>query len=237
MSLRLSYMHTFLCSFYFLVSASIQHLPVEKQLFVGGTLLSKKQYQLQLNEFYGTPNQEWKLVYKAVEHGFRAADFHDQCDGQAPTMIIIQSNEGNYLFGAFTQLLWSHTRGFRQDVNAFLFTLTNPHNLPPTKFNINKSKSDNAVYHSGAGYLGEYYYFYLFGFGGDGLHMFNFMEGNDGTSGTRRGDLFVASRCNKNSYSSIRFPCSYIDPYGYGDKTFTGTKYFTVKDIEAYALK
>ncbi|CAF4033727.1 unnamed protein product [Rotaria magnacalcarata] len=219
------------------INSSMQHLQVEKQLFVGGTLLSNKQYQLQLNEFYGNPNQEWKLVYKAIEHGFRAADFHEHCDGQAPTMIIIQSGEGNYLFGAFTQLLWSHTRGFRQDVNAFLFTLTNPHNLPPTKFAINRSKSDNAVYHSGAGYLGEYYYFYLFGFGGDGLHMFNFMEGNDGTSGTRRGDLFIASRCNKNSYSSIRFPCSFIDTCGYGDKTFTGTKYFTVKDIEAYTLK
>ncbi|CAF0982060.1 unnamed protein product [Adineta ricciae] len=206
-------------------------------LFVGGTLLSDKQHQLKLNEFYGNRNQTWELVYKATDHGFSTEKFHSRCDGQGPTMIVIQSKEDNFLFGAFTQLIWSRTRGFRQDVNAFLFTLTNPHDLPPTKFSIDKSKSNNAVYHSGAGYLGELYDTYLFGFGGDGLDWTNFIDGYDSVWGTRRGDLFIANGCNENKYSNTRFPCSYVDSTGLGDKTFTGTTSFTVNDIEAYILK
>lgn len=199
--------------------------------------MSKNQHQLKLNEFYGNHNQTWKLIYKAAKHGFSAANFHNHCDGEGPTMIIIQSKEEKYLFGGFTQLVWSHNRGFRQDTNAFLFTLTNPHKLPPTKFNINKSNSDNAVYHAGAGYLGELYDFYLFGFGGDGLNWRNFIEGGDSTFGVRRGDLFIASNCNNNSYSNTRFPCSYTDSSGFGDKIFTGTTSFIVGDIEVYTLK
>ncbi len=33
------------------------------------------------------------------------------------------------------------------NIQAFLFTLTNPHNIPPTKYPINPDKAGNAVYH------------------------------------------------------------------------------------------
>ncbi|CAF0909871.1 unnamed protein product [Adineta steineri] len=208
-----------------------------QQLFIGGTLLSNKDHQIKLNEFYGKFDQQWELAYKATKDGFGSQNFRDNCDGQAPTMIIIQSKEGNYLFGAYTSLRWCHNRGYKQDTNGFLFTLINPNKIPPTKYAIATSKSDTAVYHSGAGFLGEYYDNYLFGFGGEGLHFFNFNDNFDGLWGTRRGDLFITSDSNKSNSSSIRFPCSYIDTTKFGDKTFTDATFFTVNDIEVYTFK
>lgn len=222
---------------YFGISGPIEHVENNPQFFVGGTLLNDKQFQLKLNEFYGDNNQEWKLIYKAATHGFKTADFHRQCDGEGPTMTIIKSHEGSYLFGAFTKIPWSYTRGFKQDSTAFLFTLIGPTDLPPTKFEIHKRNIDNAVYHSGYGYIGDRYDFYLFGFGGDGLNYRNFYDEFDGVLNVRRGDLFVANRCNKNKYSSTRFPCSYTDPCGLAHTTFTETANFTIADIETYALK
>ncbi|CAF1452508.1 unnamed protein product [Rotaria sordida] len=210
-------------------NTSDQYIKDEQQLFVGGTLLSNREHQFKLNEFYGKHNQKWKLVYKAAIHGFSAENFRRHCNGQGPTMIIIESKTGKYLFGAFTKLLWSNQRGYKQDTDSFLFTLTNPHGLLPSKFDINKSHSDHAVYHSGVGYIGEFHDFYLFGFGGDGLNWSNFLNSCDGVLSVRRGDLFIASDCNKNNYSSTKFPCSFIDSHGYGNKTFTGAAKFTVR--------
>lgn len=204
--------------------------------FVGGTLLSNKLYQSKLNEFYGIPEQKWELIYKGTKHGFGPTNFHNRCDGQAPTMIVIQSKGGN-IFGGFTKLAWSHNRGFKQDTDAFLFTLKNPHDSVPTKFPITKAQSQHAVYHPGAGYLGEMYDYYLFGFGGDGLNWLNFVEGTDYVTGKCRGDLFIAANCNDNTCSTTKFPCSYTDKSGRGDKTFNGVTHFTVIDIEVYTTK
>ncbi|CAF1086741.1 unnamed protein product [Didymodactylos carnosus] len=121
--------------------------PNQEQLFTGGALLHKG-HQLKLNEFYGQTSQRWHLIYKAEKNGFAAKDFHRQCDGEGPTMTIIQSQEGNYLFGAFTMVPWTSQNGYKRDPNAFLFTLTNPHNLKPTKFPIIPEQSQYAVYHT-----------------------------------------------------------------------------------------
>lgn len=209
---------------------------MKEPLFVGGTLLSNEVYQSKLNEFYGTSEQKWELIYKGTQHGFGPTAFHKHCDGQAPTLIVIESKGGS-IFGGFTKLLWSHNRGFKQDTDAFLFTLRNPNDNVPMKFPIAKDQSQHAVYHPGAGYLGEMYDYYLFGFGGDGLNFFNFVESTDYVTGLCRGDLFIAANCNENNCSTIKFPCSYTDTSGHGSKVFNGATYFTVKDIEVYVTK
>jgi len=54
----------------------------------------------QLNAWYGTPQQKWKLLYRASEHGFTAASFHQHCDYKGPTMVIVKSTQ-NYIFGGY----------------------------------------------------------------------------------------------------------------------------------------
>jgi hypothetical protein len=117
----------------------------KRQLFFGGTLLTQED-QVQLNKFYETDNQKWNLIYKGTRDGFTIDDFHRCCDSQGPTMTIIQSLD-DYLFGGYTSISWNFHQGVKSGVidrNAFLFTLTNPHGISPTKYTV-KSGGEHAV--------------------------------------------------------------------------------------------
>jgi hypothetical protein len=174
------------------------------QLFIGGTLLSIY-HQIQLNRFYGNENQKWQLVYKVTKHGFSASICHQCCDNQGPTLTIIQSSEG-YLFGGYTAIEWNSENEWMVDKTAFLFTLINPHNIPPTKYTI-KSTGENAI---------------LSGFGtGPTFGMW---------------DICIYLECGKTSSSNSNFPSNYIDSTKKGNLTFTGSNIFELTDLEIYRL-
>jgi hypothetical protein len=62
-----------------------------KPTFPGTTLLESYEHKQKLNEFYGKPDQQWELIYKATRDGFSVDTFHKKCDGKGPTITIIQS--------------------------------------------------------------------------------------------------------------------------------------------------
>ena len=119
------------------------------QFFEGGTLLSLE-HQIKLNDFYNKPGQVWKLIYKATRDGFSTTDFHRCCNNQGPTVTVIQSAKYDHLFGGYTSISWSSRQAYAADANdPFLFTLTNPHGIPPTKYEIklrNHAIYDHANY-------------------------------------------------------------------------------------------
>jgi uncharacterized protein YheU (UPF0270 family) len=124
-------------------------IPEQQQFFYGGTLLTLNQ-QVQLYQFYGNQNQKWRLIYKATRDGFNSKDFHRCCDEKGPTLTLIQSTD-EYLFGGYTTINWNQkTKGWMIDKTAFIFTLTNPHNIIPTKYIINDNGKD-AIYPGGNG--------------------------------------------------------------------------------------
>ncbi len=174
--------------------------------FSNGTLL-QLEHKKKLNEFYGKMHQQWELIYKASRDGFNANAFHTRCNNKGPTMTIIQSNN-NYLFGGYTSIPWTSDNSYKNDTTAFLFTLTNPHDIPPTKYLLNPDKTGNAVNHTSS-------YGPTFG-GGHDIHLAN------------------ASNSNKSSYSN--FPTAYTDTTGKGNATFTGARNFTTSDIEVFKL-
>ncbi|CAF1049507.1 unnamed protein product [Adineta steineri] len=177
----------------------------------GGTLLSTD-YQMKLNTFYGNAIQKWELIYKATIDGFHSKDFHRCSDNRGPTMTIIQSKNGNYLFGGYTEISWTCDNTYKKDPNAFLFTLRNPHDIQPTKFTL-KSKTDNAIGHAKT--VGPY-------FGGVVKDKEHFI------------DIRIFSNANINQTSESSFPSSYIDTTGKGETLFTGEKKFMVEEIEVY---
>ncbi|CAF1131405.1 unnamed protein product [Didymodactylos carnosus] len=180
----------------------------QQQLFIGSSLLTSE-YQQKLNAIYGKPNQNWELIYKATRDGFRAEDFHRSSDDKGPTMTVIQAKLGNYLFGGFTSRSWSVESGHKNDSKAFLFTLTNPDEEPPTKFLIKPSETAYAVYHSSS--LGP-----VFGYGYDiGIYS-------------------MSNKSDSGSYSA--FPSTYNDTTGKGKELFTGSSKLHVKDIEVYKI-
>jgi hypothetical protein len=176
-----------------------------------GTLLCIE-YQRRLNDFYGNAKQKWELIYKATKDGFRAEDFHRCCDDKGPTMTIIQSKIDKYLFGGYAEISWDCNNKYKYDPAAFLFTLTNPHGIQPTKF----LKNPNQRYSIGhSNKHGPY-------FGGvvkDGNHFI---------------DIQISNNANENQNSVCSFPSSYIDTTGIGEMLFTGTKNFMVEEIEVF---
>jgi hypothetical protein len=174
--------------------------------FCNGPLLSTERKK-KLCEFSGHNGRKWELIYKALHDGFDANAFHIQCNNKGPTITIIQSDD-DYLFGGYTSVAWTSSGAWAVDSNAFLFTLTNPHNIPPTKYPIQRSRKANAVYH-------KHGYGPTFGAGHD---------------------LHVASNSNSNYTSYATFPYAYSDTTGQGSNTFTGHRNFTVADIEVFKL-
>lgn len=57
------------------------------QTFQESTLLEVGQ-QAQINEWYGTPGQKWRLLFRASRDGFRAAAFHGACGHRRPTVCV-----------------------------------------------------------------------------------------------------------------------------------------------------
>lgn len=188
----------------------VLHSPVNN--YIGGDALLFGNYQTKLNNFYGKPAQKWELIYKATKDGFGAKDFHRCSDDKGPTMTIIQSQTGDYLFGGYAEVSWGCDGCYKFDAAAFLFTLKNPYGIQPTKFLRNPSQK-NSVAH--ANNLGPY-------FGGvvkDEKHFH---------------DLVVSTNSNMNESSISSFPSTYTDTTGKGDTLFAGTKNFKVKEIEVY---
>jgi hypothetical protein len=178
-----------------------------KNLFIGEDTLLSLEDQVKLNEFYGKQSQKWVLLYKATRDGFTSNAFHKYCDNQGPTMTVIQSKPGGYLFGGYTSVSWRSTGSYSADHNGpFLFTLSNPHGIPPTKYPI--LEADYSIYNKRE--CGP-----TFGCGHD---------------------LYVCDESQAKTGSYFYFPWSYNDRTNRGSETFTGNKYFQTNDIEVYRL-
>jgi hypothetical protein len=93
---------------------------------------------------------------------------------------------------------------WKSDTTVFLFTLTNPYNIPSTEYLIKPGNVENSVYHNGA-------YGSTFGAGHN---------------------IQLANASNSNNSSYAGFPNRYADTTGKGNNTFTGARNFTTSDVE-----
>ena len=207
------------------------------------------------------PKKQWKLAYKYVffvveglvnrgtRDGFLSADFHKKCDnkGESVTFYKYYVNGVFCVFGGYTSIPW--TSGIRSwsipqslddqhysDPNTFVFTLSNPNNVPPTQFPcIVKSKNIYHGRHLGANFGGTY--------------------NNMGICGAYKFDVppaiqpqmnkisTLAIIANSRFYSFINFNPenpTYGDLAGYGNGLFVSQKKtwdhisFTSNEIETY---
>lgn len=86
----------------------------------------------------------WALKYQASIDGWGANAFHRKCDGVKNLLVLCKSTS-DHLFGGFTREGFVHSGGqWTVDPAAFLFTLSNPHGVPPTK--LPRSGVGNDVY-------------------------------------------------------------------------------------------
>jgi hypothetical protein len=174
-----------------------------RHLFYDTSLLNFEQQQI-LNRFCGKPNQQWLLIYRGTRDGFGNNSFLEKCANQGPTMTLILANR--YLFGGYTTANWEYAKKelWITDKSAFLFTLTNPYRIPPTKYPVESSGNCATLSCMGIGpTFGKY-------------------------------DIYIHPNSNRNTSSNIGFPKYYRDTTGIGINTFTGTAKFQTSEIEVY---
>jgi hypothetical protein len=173
---------------------------------VGFESLILKDYPNILSDF---SNKVWKLLYRGSRDGFGASNFHGKCDNESNTLTLIETTKG-FIFGGFIPLVWnSTTNGYKSDSSqkSFVFTLKNARNIQPRTFKlVNGSNAINCSSNHGP----------IFGGGCD---------------------ILVAGNCNANTNSSTNLGGGYVNDTGItGIAVFTGEQYFTVKEIEVFAI-
>lgn len=52
-----------------------------------------------------------------------AENFHALCDGFYPTLVFVKSKEYGRVFGGFTDVPWSSTRGSQYEPHAYMFSV------------------------------------------------------------------------------------------------------------------
>jgi len=95
-------------------------------------------------ELTGFENKLFSLLWRGSRDGFDAETFHRLCDGKANTVTVIKNTSG-FIFGGSTAIPWSSSDDYKEDSTAFLFSLTNPSNIP---LKLKVISPENAVYHS-----------------------------------------------------------------------------------------
>ena len=144
------------------------------------------------------------IEIKASRDGFSPDVFHSKCDNQGPTFTIIQTTTG-YLLGGFAGVSWK-SAGKVSNPNSFIFTLTNPHKLTPTKLELKDSSKFSMHDHPSFGPS----------FGGGS-------------------DICVTKVPNQFNGCAINLS-SFKDTTGYGNTLFAGKPYFTANEIEVFRL-
>lgn len=89
--------------------------------------------------------RSWSLLYRASRDSFSTDKFHSICDERAHLFALFEDVDGN-VFGGYTAHGWRSRGDLVADPHAFLVTLRNPFNVPPTRFSVEPSKG--ALFHS-----------------------------------------------------------------------------------------
>jgi hypothetical protein len=101
--------------------------------------------------------KRWLLLWRRSTDDIQEQTFHRRYDGHANTITLIGDEQG-FIFGGDTPVEWeSRVHNGRWGINnncykgddreqSFLFTLRNPHNIPPAKFPLIPSERRWAIY-------------------------------------------------------------------------------------------
>jgi len=77
--------------------------------------------------------KKMELLYRATRDGMTEQCFHNKCDNKGETICLYKNEKGN-IFGGYASIPWTNDGSFHSAPDSFLFTLTNIHNIEPTKF-------------------------------------------------------------------------------------------------------
>jgi len=106
--------------------------PINKKFQEDKIIINSKSVIMKENEFnlinlaiksrLNKDIKELKKLYQATIDGDGVINFHSKCDNIPNTLVLIKS-AGNRRFGGFTTQTWDSSGNYKDDKNAFLFSL------------------------------------------------------------------------------------------------------------------
>lgn len=91
----------------------------------------KNEFLKKIYEWSGAKSLE--LLFRGTRDGMYGKNFHEKCDDKGPTITLFRNDKGN-IFGGYLPISWKSEGGYQNENRCFIFTLTNIHNIQPTKF-------------------------------------------------------------------------------------------------------
>jgi hypothetical protein len=159
--------------------------------------------------------KRYELLYCGRRDGFESVHIHKRIDGHSHTVLVIETTKG-YIFGSYNHCCWDSSNSWKVDESfrSFIFTLKNPHNLPPHKFPLKSEQKQYTMYCYSKDPM---------------VHI------------GHCGAILIYDNCNVNNKSCTNFwdnvSASYANDTGLDGYTlFTGEKNFTVKELEIFEL-
>ena len=186
-------------------------------MIIGSKLLTLKEdmdfFKLLLTKLPSI--RRFNHLFRASDHKYSAAKFHDFCDDKGGTITIIKSNWGN-IFGGYTSKSWTSYGGYYKDENAFLFVIkSNDESIEskcPLLLELKKDHIGYAIYcDANVGPI----------FGGGGT-----------------GDIYIGDNCNKSDSRSCQmsYGTPTINICGGNKEIFEGTYAFQVIDYSVFQI-
>jgi hypothetical protein len=164
------------------------------------------------------PGAAFVLLWRGSEDGFDAREFHEECDGRANTVTLIEDTRG-FVFGGFTPASWEtrkwngrkggedNRRKGDESRKSFLFSIRSPCLQRPLIMPLKEERIDSAI-----------------------------LCGED--LGPSFEDLVVCNRCDRAAESYSRVGDVYRNgAFGVdGEKLLAGARNFTVAEIEVFEV-
>lgn len=90
----------------------------------------------------------FQLLFTTEKYGWELSSFHEKCDNQGSTLLVIETIEG-YVFGAYTTIPFTspETAEYSTDITAssFLYSLKNPHHTSAQRMVVMVDKATEAL--------------------------------------------------------------------------------------------
>lgn len=138
-------------------------------------------------------NLQFSLLYRASIHGFASTVFHQRCDNQGPTLVLVKTSD-NHLFGGVNFVSWVSLEKYSTSNANFLFALKDGrHRHDPALFKCTRDSLHAAFNKS--------MYGPVFGKGHD-LCIVN--QANVVHSGSNLGDTYTGAEASNSSLAGAR---------------------------------
>ncbi|CAB4021282.1 Fibropellin-1 [Paramuricea clavata] len=106
-----------------------------------------RQFYAHLTKWLPIVTGNWTVCWRASEHGWGGRIFHNRCDDEKPTLIIVKvvKDGKNFIFGGFATASFKGP-GFIHAPGSFIFSLRNNDNLTPFKIPLINDLTRKALY-------------------------------------------------------------------------------------------